>query len=65
MSEISRNKHFTHCLSENHRGLEFCCEFCNVLLNSPNIWYFRSDVNDRFPSHACCWGCMMTMQMED
>ena len=24
MSEISRNKHFTHCLSENHRGLEFC-----------------------------------------
>jgi len=53
---------FTHCLSEDHRGMEFLCDFCNVLLEAPNIWYYRVNKDDKYPSHATCWKCFVSME---
>jgi hypothetical protein len=49
---------WTHCTMESHRGMEFLCDFCNKLLDYPNIYYLRSNKNDIQPSHACCYKCM-------
>ena len=56
--EKAKKGKFTHVSEEIHRGMEFCCDFCNDLLEIPNIWYLRTHSRNEHPSYAVCSPCM-------
>ena len=48
---------FRWFVNERHRGVELLCDVCNDLLQSPEIWYYRTFPEDDYPSMAVCSTC--------
>ena len=55
---------FRWFVNEKHRGVELLCDLCNDLLQSPEIWYFRSVPEDEYASMAVCTYCAAKWTVE-
>ncbi len=49
---------FTAWFREKHRGLEFCCDWCNKQADDSHFWWYqRYSINDEYPSNWVCNEC--------